>query len=153
MARRGSPRERDPPGRELDAVELLSAARAIRKVERQARTEAQREVDALALEERELGSLTWVRVDLEAALVTIPIPARSTKNRRDASLPIRADVVEALKAWKGEAEPDAAVFSSVPLVRLPESWTTPSRVAPPPTFAFAIRPSCRRPLSRIGTTP
>ncbi len=54
------------------------------------------------LRRSELGSLKWTQVDLERATATLA--ARDAKNRREAVLPLRPDVVEALKALTVESK-------------------------------------------------
>ncbi|MBI3722716.1 tyrosine-type recombinase/integrase [bacterium] len=65
------------------------------------------------LRRSELRALRWHMVDLVTATVTLP--ARDAKNRRPVALPLRKEVVEALRSFRGKAEAEAPVFAAVPV--------------------------------------
>ena len=67
------------------------------------------------LRRSELRSLRWGQLNLVAG--TVALAARSAKNRRAATLPLREDAVEALKTIRGEAEADDPVFPTTPETR------------------------------------
>ena len=62
----------------------------------------------------ELRTLTWADVDLDAG--TLTVRAENAKNRRSAVLPLPADTVAAMRAWKAESRP---ADESAPVVAVP----------------------------------
>jgi integrase len=54
----------------------------------------------------EIAELRWADVDLDAACPVIRARAVTTKNRRDAVLPLGPDVVEALRKWRAARPAD-----------------------------------------------
>lgn len=67
------------------------------------------------LRRAELAALVWGDVCLDEQGAHILARASTTKNRRQAHLPLHADIVEALRAHRpGDAEPDDPVFATIP---------------------------------------
>jgi len=66
----------------------------------------------------ELGKLEWRDVNLDAACPFLNVRASTTKNHKQASLPVHADVVAALRTLRpAEAEPLARVFPRLPTMK------------------------------------
>ena len=64
----------------------------------------------------ELGKLRWVDVDL--ARGTLSVPARHAKSRKNQWVDLRADLVEVLRARRGDAPATDPVFPAVPALKV-----------------------------------
>lgn len=67
------------------------------------------------LRRSELKHLCWGDLDLEAG--TVRVRAKTSKNRREATLPLPPQTVEALRDLRADATPDARVLRGVPGVK------------------------------------
>jgi len=72
------------------------------------------------LRRKELKLLRWGDLDLEAAEPCIRLPAAITKNRKDAKLPLRPELVAAMRALRPE---DCAAFQTVFNEQVPKMET------------------------------
>jgi len=74
------------------------------------------------LRRAELEALEWGDVHLDTPRPFIQLRAETTKARRGDTVPVRADLAEALRQARGEAEDGERVFACVPDIKRHKTW-------------------------------
>jgi len=77
----------------------------------------------------ELEALEWGDLKLNAPVPFIQLRAQTTKARRSDTLPLRADLAEALRTARGDAQDADKVFARVPDIELHKKWLDVADIA------------------------